>query len=202
MSRTLSSRTICKRCTRPGAECFCHLVRPLDNRWPVVILQHTAEAEHPLNTARIAQLCLQRCTTLTVQDGSAVDVPAELAVPSPQPVLIYPGQGSRPLAELAPDMPVPLVFIDASWRKSYRLLQEHQWLKDLPRYHVETAAPSRYRIRREPKPGYLSTLETIVEVLAAREAVPVPDMLAIMDWIVDGQIASMGRATWERNYRA
>lgn len=193
-------RSSCDRCTRPPVDCMCHLIRLLPNQWPVLVVQHAREARHPLNTARIAQLCLQRCTTLVAVDGMAMQRPAALGEPGSQPVLIYPGEGSRPVEELALDAPVPLVFIDASWRKSYRLLQEQPWLQTLPRYRIDSQTLSRYRIRKEPKPGYLSTLETIVEVLAPREAANVAGMLEIMDWMVDRQIAAMGHTTWQGNY--
>lgn len=194
-------RPLCLRCTRPLPACYCHLLVAVDNHWPVLILQHAGESRHALNTARIAQLCLQRVAVQKVQDGDS-DATLQQILPAhlPAPVLVYPGEGGIPPAQLAAAPAVPLLFLDASWRKSRRMFLQSPWLQGLPRMALAPMAPARYRIRREPRPGYRSTLEAIVEVLGMVDGCPAEVMLPIMDWMVAQQIAGMGAGTYAENY--
>lgn len=196
----MAKRERCERCHRPQTLCYCARLSPVDNAWPVWILQHPAEARHALGTARIAALGLKNSILKSSQ-------PQELTQPfartADSPVLIYPGPTSLPLQELAREPRRPLLFIDATWRKSRRMLMEHAWLEALPRYELPTPPPSRYRIRREPKPEAISTLEAIVHCLGLLEgdAKRYQPLLEQMDRLVDEQIAHMGEEVFARNYR-
>lgn len=65
---------------------------------------------------------------------------------------------------------VRLAVIDATWRKSLRMLLEHRVLAELPRLSLETPAPTRYRaIRAARLPHQVSTLEATVQALALLE---------------------------------
>jgi DTW domain-containing protein YfiP len=187
----MARRIHCPHCQRPLALCYCAMLTPLPNAWPVRILQHASEARHALGTARIASLGLRDCQLL----------PAD-ARPLPSGVLIYPGPQSQPLSALLGAAPQALIFLDATWRKSRRLLLESAELAALPRYHLENPPPSRYRIRREPNAHALSTLEAIVQALEWLEAAPGRHirLLEVMDALVDEQIAHMGETTYQHNY--
>jgi DTW domain-containing protein YfiP len=58
-----------------------------------------------------------------------------------------------------------LVVLDATWRKSRRMLHLNPGLQALPRLSLDGAAPSAYRIRKAHKPGQLSTLEATCAAL-------------------------------------
>lgn len=196
----MAKRERCERCQRPQALCYCARLSPIDNTWPVWILQHPAEARHALGTARIAALGLRDCLLMSSRPQ---DLAQPFASSADAPVLVYPGQTSLPLQELAPEPRRPLLFIDATWRKSRRMLMENAWLETLPRYELPAPPPSRYRIRREPKPEAISTLEAIVHCLGLLEgdAKRYQPLLEQMDRLVDEQIAHMGAEAFARNYR-
>jgi DTW domain-containing protein YfiP len=66
--------------------------------------------------------------------------------------------------------PLRLVVIDATWRKSLRMLLEHPALAALPRLTLLTPAPTRYRaIRAARRADQVSTLEATVQALAMLE---------------------------------
>lgn len=196
----MAKRERCSRCHRPVALCYCALLRPINNDWPVWILQHPAEARHALGTARIAALGLRDCT---VSESKQPDATHPFAGAESSPVLIYPSATSLPLSELAHTQQRPLLFIDATWRKSRRMLLENPWLAALPRYELTTPPPSRYRIRREPNQESISTLEAIVHCLGLLEgdSARYEPLLAQMDRLVDEQIAHMGEEVFASNYR-
>ncbi|WP_157960378.1 tRNA-uridine aminocarboxypropyltransferase [Marinimicrobium alkaliphilum] len=62
-----------------------------------------------------------------------------------------------------------LVVLDATWRKSRKLLHLNPALGRLPRLSLEHTPPSRYRIRKAHQPNQLSTLEASCYALSLLE---------------------------------
>ncbi len=190
-------RSICTQCKRPLKVCYCHTIQHVDNRWPIHILQHPAESKHAIGTARIASLSLNQCQ---LQVGENFDDDALNVL---QPLLVYPGEHSQNLEELNLLEPQPLLFIDASWRKSRRMLLESPALMQLPKVSFQPEMVSRYRIRKEPDQYALSTLEAIVYALSVLEgnADRYLPLLDSMDWMIEKQIELMGKDVFEKNYK-
>src|SRR5690606_35362641 len=51
-------RPRCEHCQRPASHCLCAYISRIPNRTQVLVLQHPDEANHPLNTARLAVMGL------------------------------------------------------------------------------------------------------------------------------------------------
>jgi hypothetical protein len=70
------------------------------------------------------------------------------------------------------------------------LFRDHAWLRTLPRYAFTPTTPSRYRIRREPLPSYVSTIEAVVQALALLEPglAGTAGLLAAFERLIDVQI--------------
>ena len=66
-------RPRCKNCTRPSSECYCDHLVTLDNPVKVLIIQHPSESDHPYNTGRMANLCLNQCELVVHEQ-----IPAQL----------------------------------------------------------------------------------------------------------------------------
>ncbi|MCP5358375.1 MAG: DTW domain-containing protein [Pseudomonadales bacterium] len=193
-------RERCPRCERPRSSCYCAQLHPVANCWPVWICQHPAESRHALGTARIAALGLEHSVMMPCPGAANPSLFPDSPI---TPALIYPGEAAKPIDELQAQTERPLLFLDATWRKSHRMLMESPWLQSLPRYALENRATSRYRIRRASRPDALSTLEAIVETLGVVEgdAQRYAPLLAVMDHLIDQQIAHMGTEVYARNYR-
>ena len=187
---------------RPLTHCLCPLIPHLESRTRVLILQHPDETRHALNTARLAALGLANAE-LRVGETFA-DLPAELA--GAEAWLLFPGEAALAVERLAvADAGVPaerwLIVPDGTWRKARRLLHCNPWLAQLPRLTLAEARPSRYRLRKAPGPGALSTLEAIVDCLNALEGEGRFDaLLRPFEVLIDGQIAAMGEDTYRRNH--
>ncbi len=204
------SRQTCPACCRPPAYCYCSRITNVVNTWPVFILQDVREARHPIGTARIATLSLSRAEMAALDpaspDKSADFLDSIFSRPLINPALIYPGDDASPLHDLAPGGsyaggPRDLLFIDASWGRSLRMMKVFPALGALPLYAFTDIPVSRYRIRKQPTAGAVSTLEAIAYVLQQVEAdLDCQPMLATMDWVIDQQIKRMGSEIYHRNY--
>ena len=95
------SRPCCPRCERPLAGCLCACIRPLDAGVPVLILQHPAEARQAKGTARLLQLCLQRCERWV---GEQFPAPATQDRPL---LLLYPPEPGAPALARTPALGPP-----------------------------------------------------------------------------------------------
>lgn len=196
------SRIHCERCLRPQSHCLCALIPNLASRTRVVLLQHPSEVKHALNTARLAALGL-RNAELRVGEVFE-DLPALLATPGYRVGLLFPGDGAQVLegyAQVPEALPWLLVVPDGTWRKARKLLHLNPLLAALPRVTLGAVQPSRYRVRKAPEEGALSTVEAVVQALNVLEAPVVFDaLLRPFDALIEGQIAAMGQQTYVRNH--
>jgi DTW domain-containing protein len=191
-------RLLCNQCQRPVGYCYCQHLASVNNQWPVFFLQDSHEARHPLGTARIAHLSLRQSTLISINPDSAA---TKLSLPN-NAALIFPSPAARPIAELLDHDVRPLIFLDASWRRARKMMHVFPELAQLPHFQLVEAGQSRYRIRKEPSPESVSTLEAVVTTLNLLEF---PDgsanqMLNAMDWLIDQQIDRMGQQKYTTNY--
>lgn len=194
-------RPRCERCQRPLAHCLCPLIPHLDSRTRVVVLQHPSETAHALNTARLATLGLANAE---LRIGEVFDdLHTLLATPGYRPALLFPGEPAQVLTGYgeAGDTPLLLIVPDGTWRKARKLLYLNPLLEALPRVTLGEVRPSRYRLRKAPEPGAVSTLEAIVQALNVLEAPLAFDaLLRPFEALIDSQIAAMGEETFQRNH--
>jgi DTW domain-containing protein YfiP len=161
---------MCSACARPQSVCLCSELVPVITRTRVVILQHPRESSVPINTARLAELALPNSERhVGVEFGELPRLRELLLDTSAPPILLFPGPLAKDLALEPPSGPVTLLVIDGTWWQAQKLLKRNPELARLPRYALAPAAPSRYRIRREPAAHCVSTVEAIVQALGALE---------------------------------
>jgi len=194
------SRPQCPRCLRPTTHCLCALIPSLDSRTRVLLLQHPSEVNHALNTARLAALGLMNAQLVVGEVFE--DLPTLLNPPGYQARLLFPAEDAQPLQAYSPsDEPLLLVVPDGTWRKARKLLHLNPLLAALPRVTLAAGAVSRYRLRKAPGPGALSTVEAIVQALQVLEAPQsFEPLLRPFEALIEGQIAAMGEAVFQRNH--
>lgn len=193
-------RAVCARCLRPQATCLCALACPTPHRTEVLVLQHPQEQRHAKNSVMLLRLSLAHCEVVVGERFAPEVLRALLDRPGRQTRLLYPTTSAAPEAPAAteaataaasteaaateaaavptslPARPaeaaaqVRLVVLDATWRKSLRMLLEHPALAALPRLSLDAPAPTRYRaIRAARRAEQVSTLEATVHALALLE---------------------------------
>lgn len=196
------SRAQCSRCLRPQTHCLCALIPQLDSRTRVLLLQHPSEVGHALNTARLADLGLLNAE---LRVGEVFeDLATLLNPPGYQARLLFPGEDAQLIGTAEPSdesLPWLLVVPDGTWRKARKLLHLNPLLAQLPRATLPEGAVSRYRLRKAPGPGALSTLEAIVQALEILEApTSFAPLLRPFEALIEGQIEAMGADTYQRNH--
>ena len=199
-------RETCLRCFRPVPACLCEAIVRLNNRTRVTVVQHPRERHHPIGTARFVELGLKDTRVLVDYEGAVSSGPRPAHL-GPRAAVLYPAEGARLVNDLpANERPEELVVIDGTWHHAKCVYRDSPWLQALPAVVIQPPAPSRYRIRREPKAQYLSTLEATLQALTAFE----PELqghtqlLHAFDTMIDRQVScgGIGRAPRTRKRAA
>ncbi len=137
------------------------------------MLQHPHEQRQAKNSVTLLRLSLARCDVVVGEHFPPEALQALLHRPGRDTRLLYPDVPAAPApaaAPVTPGAPVRLVVIDATWRKSLRMLLVHPALAALPRLALHTPPPTRYRaIRAARRADQVSTLEATVQALAMLE---------------------------------
>jgi DTW domain-containing protein YfiP len=172
----------------------------LDSRTRVLLLQHSSEVNHALNTARLAALGLNNAELIVGEVFE--DLPTLLSRPGYQARLLFPGEEAQPMQAYATtDEPLLLVVPDGTWRKARKMLHLNPLLAALPRVTLAEGGVSRYRLRKAPGAGALSTVEAIVQALETLEApTSFAPLLKPFEALIEGQIAAMGEEVFQRNH--
>lgn len=173
-----SRRERCATCLRAQSGCICQWVRPLPHEVEILLLQHPLEVHNAKGSARLLHLSLPNSRLVAGEAFAAGELDALLA--GKHNVLLYPDTpGDRSLG-IAPPPPLDasllldpaglrLVVLDATWRKSRKMLYLNPALQRLPRLPLRDTPPSHYLIRKAHAPDQLSTLEATCYALMQLE---------------------------------
>ena len=171
-------RVFCAICLRPQRACICHWIARVDNNVDVLILQHPDEVHQAKGSARLLHLSLCHSRLEVGETFSQEQLQALLHGPADQAVrvaLLYPPTPCMvPPPELdgawlAQPSRLRLVILDATWRKSLKMLHCNPALQKLPRFALNEAQPSAYLVRKAHRVHQLSTLEAACHALARLE---------------------------------
>ncbi|AWF82272.1 DTW domain-containing protein [Microbulbifer sp. A4B17] len=171
-------RETCNTCLRPPNVCYCSALVNLANTVKVMIIQHPQEEKHPFNTGRMAHLCLSNSEMLvsetlpTNQLDRLLEIPSALLYPSLQwlPETPQLDRGNTLPNHLNQPVKIEqLIVIDATWKKSKKILHLNPRLQQLPRVNLNGSLKSSYIIRRTTVADGLSTIESIAMAMAQLE---------------------------------
>jgi DTW domain-containing protein len=155
--------------------CYCHLLRPFDPGIRFVILTHRLEARRRIATGRMSHLCLKNSELLRGQDYSDNErVNSIVADEKNHCVILFPGLNSTNLSRVSSEdrlrtfpaqLELIIFVIDGTWSTAGKTLRQSQNLQRLPRICFDPVAPSRFRVRKQPKPHFTSTIEAIHQTI-------------------------------------
>ncbi|WP_437784537.1 DTW domain-containing protein [Sorangium sp. So ce1097] len=192
-------RDVCFRCWRPRPVCYCALLPSLPTRTRVVLLQHPRERRVGIGTARMAHLALPNSE---LHEGVVFEDDARIAALAADPTtaVLFPGGDADPAA----GPPVrSLIVVDGTWGQARKMLALNPRLASVRRIGITPRAPGNYRIRKEPRPECLATVEAVASALGALEGEPArfDEMLRAFAFMVDRQIEHQARSDGPRRRR-
>lgn len=171
----MSKRPLCTLCLRPEKTCVCKFIHAIENHVKVIILQHPQEVYEAKNSARLLHLCLKN-SQIHVGENFGDVFFRDFESPAHKDVLLYPDSpddmtmGRSNTSELDLDkLPavdyldnshqIRLWVLDATWRKSRKMMYVNPALQAMLRLSLQDCPPSIYKIRKAHSENQLSTLE-------------------------------------------
>ncbi|MCR5289017.1 MAG: DTW domain-containing protein [Treponema sp.] len=157
----------CYRCLRPVANCFCKYIQEFDPGMKFVFLMHPKEAKHErTGTGRLAQISMTGAELLIgLEFAHNKRLQELLSDPQYFPVLLYPGENAwngkkEGFAESVGNKKLLVIVLDATWFCSRKLIEHNPQLLLLPRVSFYGDYRSIFTFKREPRPEYISTIES------------------------------------------
>ena len=158
---------MCARCLRAQTACICRWIAPVAPQASLLVLLHPLEAGNAKNSGRLLHLSVAGSALAVGETFDADSLDALLHAGGRTPVLLYPAPPddlhlpAPPLLPVLPASALRLVVLDATWRKSRKMLYLNPGLQALPRLALQGDLPaSRYgALRKAHAPSQLSTLE-------------------------------------------
>lgn len=198
-------RPRCEHCQRPASHCLCAYISRIPNRTQVLVLQHPGEANHPLNTARLAVMGLLNAQLLVGEHFPQLD---DIFASAGRVLLLFP-QRKASSAQVAAVSTTScgepawslLIVPDGTWRQARKIVDANPVLDTLPRLSLPPGMPSEYLIRKTSEPAAVSTIEAIARSLSLLEPEQSFDrLLAPFRAQVAQQVQAMGEEVYRRNY--
>src|SRR5262245_29133460 len=182
----------CLHCRKPVALCVCEGIGRIDNKVPLLILQHPQEQDRELGTARLAALHFRHALvkiglswpSLSKILGRQADpqrwailylgsVKAETVLPGREVVVVNKNGNAVEHQDAALRDIEGMILLDGTWSQAKALGWRSGWMLKCQRRVLGPKRPSRYaRPRREPRRDGLSTIEAAGMLLARLEHKP------------------------------
>lgn len=169
-------RATCAACLRPQSACICRWVAPAAAQVELLILQHPLEVANAKNSARLLHLCVAGSVLVAGESFEPEALTALLHEGGRTPLLLYPDTATGTIPAIAaPELLLAparlrLVVLDATWRKSRKMLYQNPLLQSLPRLALRDMPAPAYRVlRKAHAPDQLSTLEAAAHALLQLE---------------------------------
>jgi len=168
-------REYCPACLFAKKVCYCSEIKRFDPKIKFVILIHQLEIERKIATGRLSHLILENSLLIRGHDYSQNEKVNELIEDKKNHcVVLFPGDlsvdvSALSLAEKQKQFPLNkelvIFVIDGTWATSRQTMRLSANLASLPRFTFTLSKLSNFRVRKQPRPEYCSTVEAIYECI-------------------------------------
>lgn len=178
-------RPTCYACFRPVSHCVCSLIEPFQAHCRVLILQHPHERRRYYSTAKLVTRAIRNSQLLP---GIIFDPEIlQQATSGGTSYVLYPGPRAVSCSEVTLKPEDTVIALDGTWNEAGKIMYRNPAIQQLACLSFNTTLVSQYRIRKQPKTGYLSTIESLAHLLQINAlAAGKPDQATLYDRLFDG----------------
>lgn len=161
---------LCLNCRRRLRTCVCQYLRPFKTDSRFIILMHPMEfKKEKVGTGRFSHLILENSEILV--DVGFDENPRFQQIlndPEYESFVLYPGEETINLSGESVDLgkkKSQFIVIDGTWPCAKKMMKLTTSLHQVPRVSFSTDRQSEFKVKHQPLPGCLSTVESIHQVL-------------------------------------
>ncbi|WP_408096149.1 tRNA-uridine aminocarboxypropyltransferase [Peredibacter sp. HCB2-198] len=162
---------LCLKCRRRNLTCVCALLKPFKTTSRFIILMHPMEfKKEKVGTGRFSHLILENSKVVVdVGFDENAEFQAVLNDPEYESFVLYPGVepidlGTDTLAQKVTKK-AQFIVIDGTWPCAKKMMKLTTSLHHVPRVSFKSDRVSEFKVKHQPMPGCLSTVESIHQVL-------------------------------------
>lgn len=162
---------LCLNCRRRLLTCVCQYLKPFDTNSRFIILMHPMEfKKEKVGTGRFSHLILKNSEVLVdISFDENKRFQEILNDPDYESYLLYPGFETIDLGtdELKTTLrkKAQFIVIDGTWPCAKKMMKLTKSLHDIPRVSFTSDRVSEFKVKHQPMPGCLSTVESIHQVM-------------------------------------
>lgn len=163
---------ICLTCRRRLRTCVCEHIIPFDTKSRFIILMHPKEfKKEKVGTGRFTHLALKNSKIIVdIGFDDNNEFKAYLNDQVYQSFVLYPGENAFNLSGSesflkSDSRPAQFFVIDGTWSCAKKMMKLTTFLHDLPRVSFTTNRVSEFKVKHQPLPECLSTVESIHQVI-------------------------------------
>ncbi|MCW9047763.1 MAG: DTW domain-containing protein [Gammaproteobacteria bacterium] len=201
------SRPFCYQCHRAKVTCLCGRIEKQPNEIKIIILQHPDEVNNAKGTGILVELGLLHHQKWIAEDFSKHEALIHfITVNKAETAVLYPIEDANVISKENTGLEnlkfKNLIVIDATWRKAKKMWELQPLFHDMTCLRLTNEQISNYRIRKVPKDGHLSTIESVVVALRLLEGKQhaYQPLINLFTEMIDFQINRMGDDTYKKNY--
>jgi DTW domain-containing protein YfiP len=167
-----NSMNLCLRCRRRLRTCVCELLKTFPTQSRFIILMHPKEyKKEKVGTGRFSHLLLENSRLVVGVDfDENITLRDLLADSSYVTYLLYPGSNSVKIDSesfsINPSRKAQFIILDGTWPCAKKMMTRSRVLHHLPRISFSQSYQSEFLIKHQPKPGCLSTVESLYYLIA------------------------------------
>ncbi len=171
MLENIPKLNLCLHCRRRILTCVCQQLRPFETHSRFIILMHPMEfKKEKVGTGRFSHLILKNSEVLVdINFDGNLRLNEILHDPDYETFLLYPGfetidLGTNELKEKLRKK-AQFIVIDGTWPCAKKMMKLSTCLHHIPRVSFHSSRVSEFKVKHQPLPGCLSTVESIHQVL-------------------------------------
>ena len=147
---------------------MCALVPPFKAHCDLLILQHPRERTKYYSTAKIVRKAITNSHLMRGVDFEPGSL--ESALRERDAYVLYPAPGALDVESVELTEKSTVVVLDGTWSEAGKILTRNPYLRSIRALSFKAPLVSNYRIRRQPRAGCLSTIESIAHLLKQNAA--------------------------------
>lgn len=163
---------LCLKCRRRLRTCICEYLSPFPTSSRFIILMHPMEyKKEKVGTGRFSHLILEN-SAIFVDINFDQNIPFQKMLQDPhyESYVLYPGDKVVDLsgdvgADFLNGKPKQFIVIDGTWPCAKKMMKLSTTLHHVPRVSFSTNRTSAFKVKHQPLPECLSTVESIHQVI-------------------------------------
>lgn len=172
----------CYKCYKPQNSCLCKYTKEIDCGVKFVLLMHTKEAKRQrTGTGNLAHICLKDSEIIVGFEFEHNQRLQELLHdPKYFPVMMYPGEEAwtakkEGFTDILKGKTLLVLILDSTWFCAKKLIEHNPFLLELPRLSFYGDYRSIFTFKHEPRPEYISTIESCYYLIKEMQSVEAVD---------------------------